>query len=130
MTRELLFSITKKDLNIQTFRSGGPGGQNQNKVESGIRICHPASGAVAECRETRDQHENKKRALIKLVATSKFKAWHKLECAKYLKDYVSIEERVKREMNPKNLRLEIKNEKDRWTIVTDIKETIDIQKEL
>jgi protein subunit release factor B len=36
--RKLVFSVTSKDLNIQTFRSGGKGGQNQNKVNSGVRI--------------------------------------------------------------------------------------------
>lgn len=39
-TKELLFSITKKDFKVDTFRCGGKGGQNQNKVESGARITH------------------------------------------------------------------------------------------
>lgn len=36
----LLFSVTIKDCEVQTFRSGGKGGQNVNKVESGVRIIH------------------------------------------------------------------------------------------
>ncbi len=50
-SKKLLFSITKDDFTVQTFRSGGKGGQNQNKVESGVRIIHPASGAIGESRE-------------------------------------------------------------------------------
>ena len=51
--KELLFSITKDDFRVDTFRSGGKGGQNQNKVESGVRIVHVASGAIGESREQR-----------------------------------------------------------------------------
>jgi protein subunit release factor B len=38
MKKEKLFSITKKDFKIQTFRSGGKGGQHQNKTNSGVAI--------------------------------------------------------------------------------------------
>ena len=47
-TREKLFSI--KDFEVQTFRSGGPGGQNQNKRNTGVRIIHKSSGAKEESR--------------------------------------------------------------------------------
>ena len=57
---ELLFSITKKDFEIQTFRSGGKGGQHQNKTDSGVRIIHRDSGARAESREERSQARNKR----------------------------------------------------------------------
>ena len=53
MTRELLFSVTKKDLRIDTFRAGGKGGQNQNKRNTGVRVTHPDSGAVGEARDQR-----------------------------------------------------------------------------
>lgn len=49
--KELLFSLTKKDFRIETFRSGGKGGQHQNKTDSGVRIVHLESGAVGESRE-------------------------------------------------------------------------------
>lgn len=76
MARELLFSLTApKDLTVQTFRSGGKGGQNQNKVESGVRIIHEASGARGESREERAQLQNKRKALRKLVADPRFKFW-------------------------------------------------------
>lgn len=81
---ELLFSVTKKDLVRQTFRSGGKGGQNQNKVESGVRFIHPPSGAVGEARDSRNQWQNEKAAFSRLVDRPAFKSWHKIECARRL----------------------------------------------
>lgn len=75
MTRELLFSLTKDDFEVQHFRSGGPGGQNQNKVNSGTRIIHHPSGARAESRDSRDQIANKKTALRKLAKRREFLFW-------------------------------------------------------
>jgi hypothetical protein len=82
MDKVLLFSVTKKDLIRQTFRSGGKGGQNQNKVESGVRFIHPPSGARGEARDSRDQFRNERAAFERLVASKEFKAWHLVECAK------------------------------------------------
>jgi hypothetical protein len=80
----LLFSVTRKDFIRQTFRSGGKGGQNQNKVESGVRLIHPPSEARGEARDSRDQHTNERNAFLRLVDSPKFKAWHRLECARRL----------------------------------------------
>ena len=65
--KTLIFSARRKDFRVETFASGGPGGQHQNKTQSGVRIIHIASGLSAECRETRNQGQNKKRAFHKLV---------------------------------------------------------------
>ena len=40
MEKKLLFSITRKDFDVQTFCAGGPGGQHQNKTASAVRIVH------------------------------------------------------------------------------------------
>jgi protein subunit release factor B len=98
MSRELLFSVTKADFDIQTFASGGPGGQHQNKTQSGVRIVHRDSGAVGESRESRSQHQNKEAAFLRLVETSKFKAWHKRRTAELLGTVESVESRVNRIM--------------------------------
>ena len=74
-TKQLLFSITKKDFIVQTFRSGGKGGQHQNKTDSGVRIIHPDSGARGESREERKQGQNKKIAFRRLVDSPKFKIY-------------------------------------------------------
>jgi len=68
-----LFSLTKKNFEIQTFRSGGPGGQHQNKTSSGVRIIHKESGAVGESREHKSQLQNKKAAFTRLTESDKFK---------------------------------------------------------
>ena len=51
--RKHLFSITKKDFEVQTFRAGGKGGQHQNKTDSAVRIIHRESGAASEPRSER-----------------------------------------------------------------------------
>lgn len=84
MERRLLFSLTKKDFIVQTFCTGGNGGQHRNAKQNGVRIIHPASGARAEHRDGRDQFQNKKAAFEKLVETPAFKLWHKAEVARRL----------------------------------------------
>lgn len=60
--------IRPDELERQTFRSGGPGGQHQNKTESGVRYIHLPSGIAAESRSERSQHKNDQMALSLLKA--------------------------------------------------------------
>src|SRR5207245_2467584 len=60
--------IRPEDWNRETFRSGGPGGQHQNKTESGVRYTHIPSGIAAESRSERSQHKNDQMALSLLKA--------------------------------------------------------------
>jgi hypothetical protein len=77
--RKHVFSVTAKDLRIDTFRAGGKGGQNQNKVNSGVRITHDASGAVGESREHRNQLQNKKAAFKRMTESKEFQSWIALQ---------------------------------------------------
>jgi protein subunit release factor A len=109
MKKELLFSVTKDDLRVDTFRAGGPGGQNQNKRETGVRITHPASGAVTTSREHRTQEQNKAAAFRRLIDHPKFRSWHRREVARRSLTVQSVDD----QLTPKNIKIEIRQE-GRW----------------
>jgi len=110
--KQILFSLTKKDFTVEYFNPGKNGGQNANKIASACRIKHPASGAMAECKEERTQEPNKKRAFERLTKTPKFQNWLKLEIARRSGALKDIDQKVDTAM--RQAKVEVKDEYGRW----------------
>ena len=101
-TKHLCFSVTIKDCKVQTFTSGGKGGQHQNRTQTGVRIIHEPSGAVGESRSTRSQLRNKREAFRKMAESSEFQVWAKMKAS----NTQTIKERVDNLMKDENLLVE------------------------
>ena len=67
-----ILSVTIHDCDVQHFRSGGKGGQNQNKRDTGTRVIHRPSGARGEARDERSQLQNKKLAFRRMAESPTF----------------------------------------------------------
>ena len=108
--RELIFSVTKKDLDIQFYKASGKGGQNRNKRETAVRIVHKDSGVTVVAADERMQHQNLQIAFRRLTQHEQFKKWLHIEAARRMYGKREIESKINKmvdeDMAEKNLKIE------------------------
>lgn len=114
--RELLLRVTRKDFEETHIRGSGPGGQHRNKTSTGVRLRHPASGAVAESTEFKSQDQNRQAAFAKIRETPAWNLWFRDVMLAAL-GQPSREELLDRAMSPENITTQILDERDRWVTV-------------
>ena len=110
--KELLFSVTKNDLEVDWFSGTGCGGQYRNKHQNCCRIRHKDSGAIATGQSQRDRVSNLKEAMENLTKSPKFKAWVKIRVGEVTGEKADIEAKVDRAM--RHLKFEVKDEEGNW----------------
>lgn len=113
--KELLFSVTKKDLEITFFSGTGPGGQNRNKVQNCVRMRHPDSGASSTGQSNRDRQANLKEAFNTLVRSIEFKMWHNRKTQELLTGK-SIEDKVNEQMSSRYMKVENRDSSGKWVL--------------
>ena len=115
--KELLFSVTKNDLDVDWFSGTGCGGQYRNKHQNCCRIRHKDSGAIATGQSQRDRVSNLKEAMENLTKSPKFKAWVKVRVGEITGEKADIEAKVDRAM--RHLKFEVKDELGNWKEVSE-----------
>ena len=110
--KELLFSVTKNDLEVDWFSGTGCGGQYRNKHQNCCRIRHKDSGAIATGQSQRDRVSNLKEAMENLTKSPKFKAWVKVRVGEVTGEKADIEAKVDKAM--RHLKFEVKDDQGNW----------------
>lgn len=117
MSKELLFSVTRKDLEIDYFSGTGAGGQYRNKHQNCVRIRHPESGASTTGQSNRNRQANIREAFQGLVRSTRFRLWHARKVAKCLTNE-SLDDKVDKAMDDRNIKFERRGSDGKWEDTT------------
>ena len=107
MSRELLFTVTKRDCEWQFYRPSGHGGQHRDKTSNAVRVRHLDSGAVGICSDHRERDRNMKIAFRKMAESIIFKTWARMKAEEIMGIQAEIERRVDEMMKEENLKVEV-----------------------
>jgi len=114
--RELLFRVVPEDFDRSAIRGSGPGGQHRNKVATGVRLRHRASGAVGEATNSKSRLQNQAEAFRRLRETPEWKAWYR-EMVFTTQGREPIAAEVERAMADRNIRTQVLDDHSRWVDV-------------
>ena len=106
MSKELLFSITKKDFNIDWFSGSGAGGQYRNKHQNCCRLTHIESGLTATGTRSRSRKQNLTESFKSLVSSKEFERWLKRKAVITSINLEELERKVDDLMDEKNIKIE------------------------
>lgn len=114
--RRRILSVSIHDCDVTHFRAGGPGGQHQNKRDTGTRVVHVPSGARGEARDERSQRQNKKAAFLRMIATPQFQLWLKRTTGQIAVAEANVPDVT---IDPGDLKIEVRRH-GRWIVVDNI----------
>ncbi len=115
MNRELLFSVTRKDLKIEFFSGTGGGGQHRNKHQNCVRLYHSDSGTRTTGQSSKERKANLTEAFRNLVESTPFKMWQMQKLTE-IREGKTLKQQVEEAMNSKNLKVEYKVEGGGWRV--------------
>lgn len=113
---DLLFRVTKADFDETHIRGSGAGGQHRNKVSTGVRLHHRASGATAESTEHKSQDQNRRAAWRKIRETPEWQRWFR-DMVAATSGRPTVAERLESMMRDENITIQVLDERKRWVTV-------------
>lgn len=105
--------MTTHDCKVDTFSSGGKGGQNVNRRSTGVRVTHPPSGAIGKATDERSQLQNKRLAFRRMSESQEFKNWVRRQAGEDVRLLAAVE----RELWPDRTKMEVKDSDGNWVPV-------------
>jgi protein subunit release factor B len=109
-----VFSVTKKDFHIEYFSGTGAGGQHRNRHKNCVRLRHIETGIIKTGQNNKERIQNLNDAFKKMTSDKRFLAYCEMKLSE-LEGQPTPEEKVEEMLNPKNLKIEVK-ENNKWVV--------------